>query len=85
MSDALTFAEIEGQHVELLPVRTVLSSTGFDLSGGDATATSGNVDTHVSLYKGLVFVFPDSGAADADGGQGALGDTHGDTDGDTGK
>ncbi|MGQ0778103.1 MAG: hypothetical protein ACT4NY_27445 [Pseudonocardiales bacterium] len=26
MSDALSFAEIDGQHVELLPARTVLSS-----------------------------------------------------------
>jgi hypothetical protein len=30
MSDALSFAEIEGQHVELLPARTVL--TLFTLS-----------------------------------------------------
>ena len=38
MSDALSFAEIEGQHVELLPARTVLSmfSTGNGSRGGDA-------------------------------------------------
>ncbi|MDQ3761132.1 MAG: hypothetical protein M3460_05375 [Actinomycetota bacterium] len=37
MSDALSFAEIDGQHVELLPARTVLSmfATGGP-RGGDA-------------------------------------------------
>jgi hypothetical protein len=32
MSDGLSFAEIDGQHVELLPARTVLSM--FSTSGG---------------------------------------------------
>ena len=32
MSDALSFAEIDGQHVELLPARTVLST--FAMGGG---------------------------------------------------
>lgn len=38
MSDALSFAEIDGQHVELLPARTVLSmvSTPAGPKGGDA-------------------------------------------------
>jgi hypothetical protein len=41
MSDTLSFAEIDGQHVELLPARTVLSlfstgrSGGGDHGGGD--------------------------------------------------
>ncbi|MGH3919224.1 MAG: hypothetical protein ACRDRY_00110 [Pseudonocardiaceae bacterium] len=37
MSDALNFAEIDGQHVELLPARTVMSmfSTGGCCGGGD--------------------------------------------------
>jgi hypothetical protein len=30
MSDALDFAEVDGQRVELLPARTVLSLFGFD-------------------------------------------------------
>lgn len=33
MSDALSFADIDGQHVELLPARTVLSL--FSLANGD--------------------------------------------------
>ena len=39
MSDALSFVEIDGQHVELLPARTVLSlvSAGAP-KGGDAAA-----------------------------------------------
>jgi hypothetical protein len=48
MSDALSFAEIDGQHVELLPARTVLSlfhagagSTGGDAGNGGAGGTSG--------------------------------------------
>jgi uncharacterized membrane protein YgcG len=34
MSDALSFAEIYGQHVELLPARTVLSRLSTGGSGG---------------------------------------------------
>jgi hypothetical protein len=34
MSDALSFAEIAGQQVELLPARTVLSMFTRDTSGG---------------------------------------------------
>ncbi|HKR49129.1 MAG TPA: hypothetical protein VJT72_06015 [Pseudonocardiaceae bacterium] len=42
MSDALSFVEIDGQHVELLPARTVLSlfSVGAP-KGGDAGAPAG--------------------------------------------
>lgn len=38
MSDALSFAEIDGQHVELLPARTVMSvfSTGCCRGKGGA-------------------------------------------------
>ena len=39
MSDALSFAEIDGQHVELLPARTVLSM--FSLDGGGANTSGG--------------------------------------------
>jgi hypothetical protein len=48
MSDALSFAEIDGQQGELLPARTVLSlfhagagSTGGDAGNGGAGGTSG--------------------------------------------
>jgi hypothetical protein len=38
MTDALSFAEIDAQHLELLPARTVLSlfATGGGAKGGDA-------------------------------------------------
>ena len=35
MSDVLTFAEIDGQHVELLPARTVMSMFASDCGCGD--------------------------------------------------
>ena len=38
MSDALSFAEIDGQHVELLPARTVLSLVAMGKGGGDGGA-----------------------------------------------
>ncbi len=40
MSDALSFAEIDGQHVELLPARTVLSL--FSLGKGNTGGTGGD-------------------------------------------
>ena len=51
MSDALSFAEIDGQHLELLPARTVLISMNpsisvdhiLEFTGG--TATSGAAGT----------------------------------------
>ncbi|MGH3773476.1 MAG: hypothetical protein ACRDRW_19140 [Pseudonocardiaceae bacterium] len=41
MSDALSFAELDGQQVELLPTRTVLSTFTHGTNGGDATGTIG--------------------------------------------
>jgi hypothetical protein len=41
MSDALSFAEIDGQHVELLPARTVLSALGSFAVDQDAIAGAG--------------------------------------------
>jgi|SwirhisoilCB2_FD_contig_71_6628955_length_292_multi_1_in_0_out_0_2 hypothetical protein len=38
MPDALSFSEIDGQHVELLPARTVLSL--FSLGGGGSNVVS---------------------------------------------
>ena len=34
MSDALSFAEVDGQHVELLPARTVMSMFACHDGGG---------------------------------------------------
>ena len=47
MSDALSFAEMDGQHVELLPARTVLSMFHLDDStvigsACETTTTPGN-------------------------------------------
>ncbi len=41
MYDALTFTEIGGQHVELLPPRTVLSMFSQDVVGSVGGATGG--------------------------------------------
>ncbi|MDQ6741123.1 MAG: hypothetical protein M3021_12390 [Actinomycetota bacterium] len=44
MFDALSFAELEGQHVELLPARTVLSMvTGTTGGTGTAAAPTGGI------------------------------------------
>jgi hypothetical protein len=43
MSDALSFTEIDGQHVELLPARTVLSLAGIAKTGGGVCGGSGGV------------------------------------------
>ncbi|MGH4023386.1 MAG: hypothetical protein ACRDRV_02245 [Pseudonocardiaceae bacterium] len=45
MSDALSFAEIDGQRVELLPARTVLTGGGGPDFDGDATAGAGTGGT----------------------------------------
>jgi hypothetical protein len=46
MSDALSFTEIDGQHIELLPARTVLSLIGIKTGGkehcGGDGGTGGN-------------------------------------------
>jgi hypothetical protein len=55
MSDTLTFAELEAQHVELLPARTVLSlmfSAGG--KGGDNTSTGGNGGLAVAVNAGNI-------------------------------
>lgn len=44
MSDAMSLAELEGQHVELLPARTVLSL----FSVGDQGANGGHGDAGAS-------------------------------------
>lgn len=43
MSDSLSFAEIEGQHVELLPARTVLSLMFTAPHGGNGGAGYGGI------------------------------------------
>lgn len=40
MSDVVSFAEISGQQVELLPVRTLMQAAGGELAGGDLASSS---------------------------------------------
>ncbi|MGH3966329.1 MAG: hypothetical protein ACRDRY_24315 [Pseudonocardiaceae bacterium] len=49
MSDIVSFAELDGQHVELLPARTVLSlfSAGDGGVGGDGTDGVGKLGIKV--------------------------------------
>lgn len=51
MSDALSFVEIDGQHVELLPARTVMSM--FHAGGGDGGAggAGGNAQGGLGIKK----------------------------------
>jgi hypothetical protein len=54
MFDALSFTEIDGQHAELLPNRTVMSLFGTHGKGGNCNATNGNVETGGLLGVGLL-------------------------------
>ncbi len=64
MSDALSFADIDGQHVELLPARTVLSL--FSL--GDPDGGTGNVvstpscQSAINADPGLLTIIPQNTA-----------------------
>ncbi|MDQ2788680.1 MAG: hypothetical protein M3Y73_02825 [Actinomycetota bacterium] len=76
MSDALSFAVIDGQHVELLPARTVMSmfamggcEAGDGGTGGNGGAAQGGLGINILsgigiLGKGI------ASAGDATGGAG---------------
>jgi hypothetical protein len=70
MSDALSFAEIDGQHVELLPARTVMSM--FTLDGGNGGDAQGGLGLNVVSGIGLLGTGIAS-AGDAFGGSGGDG------------
>ena len=77
MFDALSFAEIDGQHVELLPARTVLSlfATGGSRnggSGGPGGSAQGGVGVNVLSGLGVLGTGSASGG-DATGGAGGGG------------
>ena len=77
MSDALSFAEIDGQHVELLPARTVLSlfATGGSHTGGNGGSggnAQGGVGVNVLSGLGVLGTGSASGG-DATGGGGGNG------------
>ncbi len=74
MSDALSFVEIDGQHVELLPARTVMSmftlgEGGDGGNGGNGGNAQGGVG--VNLLAGIgVLGTGTATAGDAAGGNG---------------
>jgi len=55
MPDALSFTEIDGQHVELLPARTVLSLTGSiaKTGGGQCGGNGGTGGNGGDAYGGV--------------------------------
>jgi len=71
MSDALSFVEIEGQHVELLPARTVMSTfrAGGGNEGGGGGSAQGGVGVNVLSGIGVLGTGVASGG-DATGGHG---------------
>jgi hypothetical protein len=75
MSDELSFAEIDGQHVELLPARTVLSlfSAGGCCGGdgGDGGDAQGGIGLNVLNIN--VLGDQDNIAGSAVGGRGGSG------------
>jgi hypothetical protein len=54
MFDALSFSEIDGQHVELLPTRTVMSLFGMG-GKGNCNQTNGDAGS-VALLSNLNFL-----------------------------
>jgi hypothetical protein len=73
MSDALSFVEIDGQHVELLPARTVMSMFalhgGDGGAGGDGGSAQGGVGVNVLSGLGVLGTGTAT-AGDAGGGNG---------------
>jgi hypothetical protein len=78
MSDALSFAEIDGQHVELLPARTVMTlfracgcgeSGGNGGTGGNGGSAQGGLGVNVLSGLGVLGTGTAS-AGDASGGNG---------------
>jgi hypothetical protein len=79
MSDALSFVEIDGQHVELLPARTVMSmfragcgcgeSGGNGGTGGNGGSAQGGLGVNVLSGLGVLGTGTAS-AGDASGGVG---------------
>ena len=77
MSDALSFVEIDGQHVELLPARTVLSCCGGGGGKGGVGGDGGNAQggVGINLLSGIgVLGTGTASAGDAVGGAGGSAD-----------
>ena len=67
MSDALSFVEIDGQHVELLPARTVMSIFHAGGQGGNGGNGQGGLGINVLSGIGVL------GTGSASAGEGACG------------
>ncbi|MGH3981337.1 MAG: hypothetical protein ACRDST_01270 [Pseudonocardiaceae bacterium] len=67
MSDTVSFAELDGQHVELLPARTVLSM--FSPQGGDGVIPK-DLDLFSQLTKALGLDSDSTGSSSTDGAAG---------------
>jgi hypothetical protein len=71
MSDALSFTEIDGQHVELLPARTVMSLfTAGSNKGGAGGSARGGLGVIVSAIPITVLGDQVNSAGNATGGAG---------------
>ncbi|MDQ2791988.1 MAG: hypothetical protein DLM60_20950 [Pseudonocardiales bacterium] len=73
MSDALSFVEIDGQHVELLPARTVMSlfSAGGGNGGKGGAGGSAQGGLGINLLSGIgILGTGTASAGDATGGHG---------------
>jgi hypothetical protein len=81
MSDALSFAEIDGQHVELLPARTVMSLVSAHGGGGrggnggvGGPGGKGQGGLGINLLNINLFGDQDNKAGDGVGGPGGNAD-----------
>ncbi len=73
MSDALSFVEINGQHVELLPARTVMSICGTGGGNGGKGGAGGSAQggLGVNVLSGIGVLGTGTAlAGDATGGNG---------------
>ena len=78
MSNALSFAEINGQHVELLPARTVLSTFSMGEAGGAGGAGAGSAAGGAAtasdpMVYGDLYVIGGNGGTGGAGSSGAGG------------
>lgn len=69
MPNTVSFAELDRQHVELLPARTVLSM--FSTQGPDGANPGGDLGALVTQATGLGGMSSGEGGSNTDGGSGA--------------
>ena len=62
MSDALSFAEIDGQYAELLPARTVLSLFSLGGGGGGNVVSTPSCQSAINQSPGLLTILPQNTA-----------------------